>query len=136
MRLRRSRRDERCLSKLNADNSGRKELIHYSKVVRRLLIPCAFLSTLLPANAAPPVMAAPAGNAIRAQYFSGFVSDHKPSLLSVSRKGNGKDMLHRSFVIDGKTKIEGKLHANARVTVRFETHPEGDIAVRVIVRDK
>lgn len=87
--------------------------------------------TLVPAWAqeGPPEQAP--GNAAHSQYFSGFISEISPTSIVVTRKEPAES---KSFVIDGSTKVEGKLLPNARVTVRFETTASGARALRIIVR--
>jgi hypothetical protein len=82
-----------------------------------------------------PGTAPPAQAPARSQYFSGYVTDWSADSgsLTVSRKGTGKEMVHRVFVIDVQTKVEGKLKLNARVTVRYEVIADKNHAVRIIV---
>ncbi len=54
-----------------------------------------------------------------------------PGAIIVTRKAPAE---RRTFLMDLQTKVEGKLHANARVTVRFESTAQGDHAIRIIVR--
>jgi hypothetical protein len=51
--------------------------------------------------------------------------------IVVTRKSPAE---RKVFLMDTQTKVEGKIHANARVTVRFESTPAGDRAIRIIVR--
>jgi len=78
----------------------------------------------------------PAAAPIHSQYFSGYVTELSmdSGSLTVSRKGSGKEMVHKVFAIDGQTKVEGKLRINARVTVRYEAAEDANRAVRIIVR--
>lgn len=69
----------------------------------------------------------------RSDFFSGVVADLPEGRITVSRTALGKSE-NRSFIIAPETKIEGKLKQNARVTVRFRTSGEGDVAVHIIVR--
>lgn len=71
------------------------------------------------------------GDAAHSQYFSGFISELTPTSIVVTRKEPAES---KSFAIDASTKVEGKLQPNARVTVRFETTPNGARAIRIIVR--
>jgi hypothetical protein len=69
------------------------------------------------------------------QVFSGFVTEVTPTALSVSRKNaSGKEMVHKSFMMDEHTKVEGKIKLKARVTVQFTIDGETNHAVRIIVR--
>jgi hypothetical protein len=78
----------------------------------------------------------PAAAPIHSQYFSGYVTELSVDggSLTVSRKGTGKEMVHKSFAMDGQTKVEGKLKMNARVTVRYEAVGDDNRALRIIVR--
>src|SRR5438128_1453354 len=68
------------------------------------------------------------------EFFSGIISQLPEGKIGVSRTVLGKPAENRDFLIDGQTKIEGKLMLKARVTVGFKATPEGDVAVRIIVR--
>jgi hypothetical protein len=53
----------------------------------------------------------------------------------VVRKVPARADEYRQFIIDKDTRIEGKLKADARVTVRFQADSAGAVhALRVIVR--
>lgn len=67
--------------------------------------------------------------------FSGTVTAVAPNSVTVVRKVPARADEYRSFIIDKDTKVEGKLRANARVTVRFKADADGGVhALRVIVR--
>ena len=66
-------------------------------------------------------------------FFSGTIADMPAGRLTVSRNSLGKNE-SRTFLVTQETKIEGKLRVNARVTVRFRSGDEGDVAVHIIVR--
>jgi len=68
------------------------------------------------------------------QFVSGTVVELPPGRIVINRAVLGKPPENRSFLITSETKIEGRLRANARVTVGFRTSEEGDVAVRIIVR--
>jgi hypothetical protein len=111
-------------------------LIQYAEIVRAPLICVVLLAFALPGtqisaqSATRPDTAAPVHNS----YFSGFVADVTPTSVTISRDGPNKELVRRQFVIDSQTKVEGKLRVKARVTVRYEPRPEGDRAIRIIVR--
>lgn len=75
----------------------------------------------------PPAADAPAN------FFSGTIADMPSGRLTVSRNHLGKNE-SRTFLITQETKVEGRLRVNARVTVRFRSGEEGDVAVHIIVR--
>ena len=100
------------------------------RLVQRLLI-----STLLLMPAAAFSQSAPPAAQPHAQVFSGYVTEFTPGALSVSRKNAGdKEMIHKSFVIDAHTKVEGKIKLKARVTVQFMINGDTNRAVHIIVR--
>jgi len=70
------------------------------------------------------------------QTFTGSVVDLTPDKLTVSRSILGGAAQKRVFLLKPDTRIEGHLHAKARVTVGFINTPEGDVARLIVVRDK
>ena len=68
------------------------------------------------------------------EFFSGTISQLPSGHIAVARTVSGKPAENRSFLINSETKIEGKLRLKARVTVGFKPTPDGDLAVRIIVR--
>ena len=68
------------------------------------------------------------------EFFSGTISQLPAGQIGVARTVPGKPSENRSFLINAETKIEGKLRLKARVTVGFKPTPDGDLAVRIIVR--
>jgi hypothetical protein len=93
----------------------------------------ALLST--PPVAAGPQDQAPAPTEANHEFFSGTVTDFSADRISVSRTVLGKPAEVRTFIITGETKIEGRPRAKGRVTVGFKSTDEGDVAVRIIVRN-
>lgn len=97
----------------------------------RTAVVCAFLLMNCEAtraqDQAPPVE----GNY---EFVSGTVTELPPGKIVVNRAVLGKPAENRVFLITSETKVEGKLQANARVTVGFKTSDEGDVAMRIIVR--
>ena len=72
----------------------------------------------------------------RSQTFSGTVVELTDAKVTVSRSILGSPAQKRSFVLKHDTRIEGDLHAKARVTVGFITTDEGDVARLIVVREK
>lgn len=67
-------------------------------------------------------------------YFTGNVVETAPDHLKVSRVLQGKTEEH-VFRMTAATKIEqGRIRLRERVTVRFVSGDDGDIAILVIVR--
>lgn len=126
------------LSKFNHNVGRGFGFIHYPRIVRAPLCSLALLSalTFVPCRAQTlPPPAAPAAAQPRAPYFSGNVIELTGNSITVVRKSSsGKDTVKHVFLLDAQTKVEGKLRANVRVTVRYEIKPEGERAVRIIVR--
>jgi len=69
-------------------------------------------------------------------FFSGTVVELASNKLTVSRTVLGKPAEKRSFVLNGGTKVEGKLATRTRVTVRYTGSEQGNIALSILVRDK
>ena len=81
--------------------------------------------------AAPPSKTTQPANDI----FSGTVSELAPDSITVIRKAPARDAGARKFLLDGQTKVEGKLRVKARVTVRYQADDEGQLhALHIIVR--
>lgn len=93
-----------------------------------------FLCTLLLAFATIlPVFGQAAGT--ENNVFSGTVTASTAEKVTVVRKVPAKADEYRDFVVDKDTKVEGKLHVSARVTVGFQSAEDGSFrALRIIVR--
>jgi len=68
------------------------------------------------------------------EFVSGIITELPPGRIVVNRALLGKPPENRTFLVNGETKVEGKLKPKARVTVGFKTTDDGDVAVRIIVR--
>jgi hypothetical protein len=66
-------------------------------------------------------------------FFAGTVASWDSEKIVVSRSVAAKTE-QRTFRMTPSTKIEGKLRAQIRVTVRYTTDESGDIATLIIVR--
>ena len=66
-------------------------------------------------------------------FFAGTVVETTAVKLIVSRVVLGKTE-KREFRVTPDTKCEGKLRAKVRVTVRYSTSDDGDVAELIIVR--
>jgi hypothetical protein len=66
-------------------------------------------------------------------FFAGIVEEVTTDHLSVSRVTQGKTE-KRDFHLTADTKIEGRLRAKVRVTVRYTSADDGDIATLIIIR--
>jgi len=66
-------------------------------------------------------------------FYSGMVAEFNEKQVVVLRTILGKSEKH-TFLIDESTKVEGKLKAKVRVTVKFEPSEAGDVAKLVRVR--
>ena len=66
-------------------------------------------------------------------FFAGTVVESTSEKLTLTRTVLGKPE-DRSFVVTPETKIEGRLRARVRVTVRYISDENGDTATMIIVR--
>jgi hypothetical protein len=94
-----------------------------------LFFAMAMLALCAPQDSPPPKLEMDA-------FFSGTVVTVAVDKLTVARTILGKPAEKRDFLINGETKVEGKLKTKSRVTVRFVSSDQGDLAVSIIVRDK
>ncbi len=69
-------------------------------------------------------------------FFSGTVMEIAADHVTVSRTILGKPAERRTFKITEQTKVEGKLKAKSRVTVRYAATDEGDVALSILVRER
>lgn len=69
-----------------------------------------------------------------ANFYSGYVVDLGSDKVSVERTVLGHPPETRSFILNGKTGVEGKLQVKARVTVQFAPSDQGEVAIHIIVR--
>ena len=95
----------------------------------------AILMAALAFGAAPPSGAAwaQAKTAPRDQMFSGVVTAIDESSLTAIRTGSTKES--KAFVLTPDTKFEGPAaRVNSRVTIRYITTDQGNVARRIIVR--
>jgi len=67
-------------------------------------------------------------------FFSGLVAEFTAEKIVVSRAVLGKPAEKRTFLITQGTKVEGKLKNKVRVTVRYQTNDDGDVAAAILVR--
>jgi hypothetical protein len=67
-------------------------------------------------------------------FFSGHVVEMAADHVTVSRTVLGKTPEKRTFKITPDTKMEGKMKNKSRVTVRYTTTDDGEIAISIIVR--
>jgi hypothetical protein len=67
--------------------------------------------------------------------FSGTITQLTADSVTVVRTVPAKDAVTRTFALDAKTKVEGHLRVQARVTVQYESPEDGQYrATRIIVR--
>jgi hypothetical protein len=90
---------------------------------------------MIGAQSAPPSNPPAHKTAPANSYFSGIVTDVKPDSITVVRKLPAKDPVSRTFAMDAKTTVEGRIRDNARVTVRYAIQQDASLrAVHIIVR--
>jgi hypothetical protein len=96
---------------------------------------CLLLALALAAPAGIPHARAQESEPAKAPdtFFAGTVAVFTPAKISVSRVVLGKTE-KRDFSITPDTKIEGKLRARVRVTVRYISGDDGDTATLIVVR--
>jgi len=70
------------------------------------------------------------------QFFAGIVTDLSSDRVTVSRSLVGRPGENRTFLIGPKTKVNKALRMKARVTVRYQHLPEGDVALEIQVRSQ
>ena len=98
------------------------------------LITTALLIGLVAGTAAKPLQADETTTAKTADtFFAGTVSQTSAETIIVGRTVRGKAE-SRTFRLTPQTKIEGKLAVKVRVTVRYITDDDGDIATLIVVR--
>jgi hypothetical protein len=66
-------------------------------------------------------------------FFAGTVASWDAQKIIVSRSVAAKTE-QRTFRMNADTKVEGKLRAKVRVTVRYISDEDGDIATLIVVR--
>lgn len=66
-------------------------------------------------------------------FFAGTVVESTAEKITVTRTVLGKPE-NRSFVVTPETKVEGRLRARVRVTVRYISDDGGDTATMIVVR--
>ena len=88
----------------------------------------AILCATLTLQAADDVAPRPAD-----AFFAGIVEELTPEKIVVTRTVRGKRET-REFRLQPDARIEGNLVVDARVTVRFITGDEGNLALLIVVR--
>jgi hypothetical protein len=72
----------------------------------------------------------------RAQFFAGTVTDVSSGHVTVSRTLFGHPPEIRTFLINTKTKSNRTVRVRSRVTVRYVSMPDGDVAIEIQVRSQ
>ena len=67
-------------------------------------------------------------------FFSGTIAEMEAGKITVSRTILSKAPEKHMFIVNEETKVEGKMKAKSRVTVRYVPSDDGDVAVSIIVR--
>ncbi len=105
-----------------------------------LLLSAAVIVAQTPENAPPsqePEAPAPKVQpAPKAQFFAGTVTDVDHDHVTVSRTLVGKAPESRTFLIKPETKVSKTLRQKARVTVRYKSFPEGDVALEIRIHSQ
>ena len=93
-------------------------------------MPAVLLSALVCAQDAPNKPA------VRPQFFAGTVTELDSTHITVSRSVLGRPPEHRTFIINSTTKMSKDLRTKERVTVRYSSDPDGDVALEILVRTR
>jgi hypothetical protein len=110
----------------NTSSSILKLVIGFSTTV--------FLFGLLAGTSVTPLVADETATAKTPDtFFAGTVSQSSAETVTVGRTVRGKAE-SRTCRLTPQTKIEGKLAAKVRVTVRYVSDDDGDIATMIVVR--
>jgi hypothetical protein len=72
----------------------------------------------------------------KAQFFAGIVTDVSREHVTVSRSLVGRPRENRTFLITRQTKMSRPVRIRSRVTVRYRSLPEGDVALEIQVRSQ
>ena len=97
----------------------------------RLLMPAILRSLLACAQDAPKKPAHP-----HPQFFAGTVTELDSTHITVSRSVLGRPPEHRTFLIESTTKMSKDLRTKDRVTVRYRSDPDADVALEILVRTR
>ena len=68
--------------------------------------------------------------------FAGTVTELDSTHITVSRSVLGRPPEHRTFIINSTTKMSKDLRTKERVTVRYSSDPDGDVALEILVRTR
>ena len=93
----------------------------------------ALLAIALATSAGAPAVSQEAETKPPENFFAGTVEIYTAQKLTVSRAVLGKTE-KRDFKITAETKVEGKLSTKVRVTVRYDSGEDGEIATLIVVR--
>lgn len=102
-------------------------------VMRAFTVACGLLLSLAAFHAPSQVSAAPQQENPPDQFYAGIVTVSTPEQITVSRPQQGKTE-SRTFKLTPDTKVEGSLSTDMRVTVRYISTEDGDVAILVLVR--
>ena len=70
------------------------------------------------------------------EFVSGVIAAVTRDRITVRRTVSGRTPENHTFLINGETRVEGNLQPRARVTVGYRRTEQGDVAVRIIVREE
>lgn len=107
-----------------------------NRLLRAALLAVSILASGLPAQeAGQPAPNLPTRKKPANDIFSGSVTELTAESLTVVQKVPAREAVTRKFTLDSTTKVEGRLHLRARVTVRYLPVEEGELhALHIIVR--
>ncbi|MBV8072083.1 MAG: hypothetical protein JO270_19405 [Acidobacteriaceae bacterium] len=91
---------------------------------------CVFSQEQVTPPPTPPAQPAP-----RHLFFAGTITELDEQHVTVSRNVAGRAPEERKFLINASTKMnKSALKMKARVTVRYQHLPEGDVALEIQIR--
>ena len=105
----------------------------FKTIVGSLLLSLCFVAPAHSQEGSKPQDTAP--SKVEA-FYSGTIAELASDKVTVSRTVLGKPAEKRSFMITAETKVEGKMNARSRVTVRYTASEQGDVALSILVRDR
>ena len=93
----------------------------------------ALIATVAAVYAGKPLRSQEVETKPAENFFAGTVTVCTAEKITVSRIVLGKTE-KRDFKLTADTKVEGKLKTNVRVTVRYDSSEDGDIATLIVIR--
>lgn len=107
-------------------------LVRVNRFFVMLVLTAALVFSAPPQQETPPQSRK---SAAANDIFSGTVAELTSDTVTVVRSGAASGDGSRKFALDSQTRVEGRLRAGARVTVRYHAGEDGELkALHIIVR--